>query len=168
MGRRRPDEVDVTQLPAFATGVWGQGTGQSIGVLGNAPLIGVWGAACPPGPPILPVGATPSGLWGQTNLDGGVGVLARHETGGTALAVEGRASFSGVGGGVLDRRGDAFIGDPQIRADSHVIVTLQGDPGKGAPWVDIQPGKGFFVHMTEATNRRVPFSYMVLDAREAA
>ena len=69
---------------------------------------------------------------------------------------------------MLDRRGDAFIGDPHIRADSHVIVTLQGDPGKGAPWVDIQAGKGFFVHMTEATNRRVPFSYMVLDAREAA
>ena len=49
-----------------------------------------------------------------------------------------------------------------------MIVTLQGDPGKGAPWVDIQPGQGFFVHMTEATNRRVPFSYLVLDAREAA
>ena len=95
-------------------------------------------------------------------------MLARHEGGGTALAVEGRASFAGVGGGTLDRRGDAFIGDPHIRADSHVIVTLKGDPGKGGIWVEIQPGKGFMVHMTEPTNRAVPFSYMVLDAREAA
>jgi hypothetical protein len=169
-GAAGPTEVDVTQVPAFSTGVWGQGTGASVGVLGNARLIGVWGAASktPPGPPVLPAVQTPSGLWGQTDIAGGVGVLARHEGGDTALAVEGRASFSGVGGGMLDRRGDAFIGDPHIRADSHVIVTLQGDPGKGAPWVDIQPGKGFFVHMTEATNRRVPFSYLVLDAREAA
>jgi hypothetical protein len=170
-GAAGPTEVDVTQVPAFATGVWGQGTGQSVGVLGSAPLIGVWGAASatPPGPPILPAVQTPSGLWGQTDLANGVGVLARHQTGGgTALAVEGRAAFAGVGGGTLDRRGDAFIGDPHISADSHVIVTLQGDPGKGAPWVDITPGKGFAVHMTEATNRKVPFSYLVLDAREAA
>jgi len=168
-GAAGPDEVDVTQVPAFATGVWGQGTGQSVGVLGNAPLIGVWGAAGKgPGPTQLPAIQQPSGLWGQTDIAGGVGVLARHENGGTALAVDGRAALAGVGGGTLNRRGDAFIGDPQIRGDSHVIVTLRGDPGKGAPWVEIMPGKGFAVHMTEATNKSVPFSYLVLDAREAA
>jgi hypothetical protein len=168
-GAAGPAEVDVSQVPAFATGVWGQGTGRSVGVLGNAPLIGVWGAASgQPGPVQLPAVQTPSGLWGQTDMANGVGVLARHEGQGTALAVQGRASFSGVGGGTLNRRGDAFIGDPGISADSHVIVTLKGDPGKGGIWVEIQPGKGFMVHMTEPTNRAVPFSYMVLDAREAA
>ncbi|HYA09307.1 MAG TPA: hypothetical protein VEG24_06925, partial [Gaiellaceae bacterium] len=168
-GAAGPDEVDVTQVPAFVTGVWGQGTGRSVGVLGNAPLIGVWGAAGDnPGPPDLPAVQTPSGLWGQTDLAGGVGVLALHEGGGTALAVQGRAAFAGVGSGVLNRRGDAFVADPAIGADSHVIVTLRGDPGRGGPWVEIRPGRGFAVHMTEATNRAVPFSYLVLDAREAA
>ena len=168
-GAAGPTEVDVSVVPAFSTGVWGQGTGQSVGVLGNAPLIGVWGAALePPGPQQLPAVQTPSGLWGQTDIAGGVGVLARHQGGGTALAVEGRASFSGVGGGTLNRRGDAFVADPGISADAHVIVTLKGDPGKGGPWVEIQPGKGFMVHMTEVTNRQVPFSYLVLDVREAA
>ena len=65
-GAAGPTEVDVSQVPAFSTGVWGQGTGESVGVLGNAPLIGVWGAASelPPGPPTLPAVQTPSGLWG--------------------------------------------------------------------------------------------------------
>ena len=170
-GAAGPTEVDVSQVPAFSTGVWGQGTGQSVGVLGNAPLIGVWGAASlePPGPPILPAVQTPSWALGPRPTSRAASAcLARHQAGGAALAVEGRASFTGVGGGTLDRRGDAFIGDPHISADSHVIVTLQGDPGKGAPWVEVMPGKGFVVHMTEAANKRVPFSYLVLDAREAA
>ncbi len=168
-GAAGPTEVDVSQVPTFATGVWGQGTGRSIGVLGNAPLIGMWGAASQaPGPPDLPAVQTPSGLWGQTDIRNGVGVLALHEGGGTALAVQGRAAFSGVGGGTLNRRGDAFVADPGIGADSHVIITLKGDPGRGGIWVEIQAGKGFMVHMTEATNRSVPFSYMVLDVREAA
>ena len=168
-GAAGPDELDVTQVPSFPTGVWGQASGRSIGVLGNAPFIGVWAlAAKAPGPPQLPAVQKPTGLWAQCDVEDGVGVLALHDGGGTALAVQGRAEFSGVGGGTLNRRGDAFIGDPHIRSDSLVIVTLNGDPGKGAPWVDIQPGKGFMVHMTEPTNRSVPFSYMVLDAREAA
>ena len=167
-GAAGPAEIDVTQVPGFPTGVWGQASGRSIGVLGNAPLIGVWGLAMKtPGPPQLPAVQTPTGLWGQSDGQG-VGVLALNDGGGTALAVQGRAAFSGVGGGTLNRRGDAFVADPEIGADSHVVVTLKGDPGKGAPWVEIQPGRGFTVHMTEPTNRSVPFSYMVLDAREAA
>jgi hypothetical protein len=156
-------DVSLNPQPLPPTGVWGQGGAEEIGVLGQG-QIGVWGAAAQAaGTPTLPAVQKPAGVWGQASEANAVGVIALNGDG-RALEVAGRAGFSGVGGGALDRRGDAFVSDPGIAATSHVIVTLQGDPGKGAPWVEIQPGKGFMVHMTQATNKSVPFSYLVLDA----
>ncbi len=160
----------ATQLPVvtFPTGVWGQSVRGGVGVLGASPLIGVWGAAQAEADVDLPAVQTPSGLWGQTDLSDGVGVLARHEKGGKALAVQGSAAFSGIGQAeVPPSQGSVFVAAGDVNGDSLVIVTLTGDPGNATTWVELQPGRGFIVHVTMKAKKALPFTYLVF-AREAA
>jgi hypothetical protein len=153
-------------LPSFPVGSWGQVAGAGgVGALSQG-HIGDWAATS--SVDVLqsndPARLPPTAMWAQANGPGETAALAVNPAG-TALAVEGRAAFSGVGRGQLPRGGTAFVADPAITDGSHVIVTLEGDPGKGAPWVEVQPGKGFVVHTTESTKATVPFSYLVIDGR---
>ncbi len=52
------------------TGVWGQGSGDAVGVLGQAERIAVWGAAADPTATQLPVVQFPTGVWGQSGPGG--------------------------------------------------------------------------------------------------
>ncbi len=159
-----------TQVPAvqFPTGAWGQSGAGGVGVLGASPLIGVWGAAQDEAAVDLPAVQTPSGVWGQTDLPGGVGVLARHEKEGTALAVQGNAAFSGIGTSQVPAlQGGVFVAAGDVNGDSLVIVTPTSDPGNAVTWVELVPGRGFFVHVTAKQRKALTFTYLVF-AREAA
>jgi hypothetical protein len=94
-----------------------------------------------------------------------VGVLAEHGFGGVGLRVVGRASFSTCGAdAVPSGRASHFVANAAVQADSHVGVTLTGDPGRASLlWVERQPGTGFVLHMSRNVAANVPFTYLIVE-----
>jgi hypothetical protein len=108
-------------------------------------------------------GTTGSGTGVDGHSRSGTGVRARSETG-VALSVEGPARFSTAGGGELPAGVDSvFVPVPAVTGDSHVSITLTGDPGaRQITWVERDPGSGFTVH----TSKKAPataFTYLVVE-----
>ena len=81
-----------------------------------------------------------------------------------ALSVRGRAAFSGVATGAIAARSDsAFVAAPTIGDGTLVSLTLTGDPGNATPWVEVQPGKGFIVHLTAKAKGPLSFTYLLIE-----
>lgn len=111
----------------------------------------------------------------------GIGVRASshgdEETGvssldGIALKVEGRAVFGSAGGDVVSAgQSSKFVENPLVTADSHISVTLTGDPGsRQLLWVERQPGGGFTVHVSGGGvgkkgggGAAIPFTYLIVE-----
>jgi len=84
---------------------------------------------------------------------------------GLALDVHGRAKFSTAGAGTIPaQQNSVVVSDPAVTADSHITMTLTGDPGSSASglpavvvWIERQPGVGFIARLS----RRVAFCHTV-------
>ncbi len=46
-------------------------------------------------------------------------------------------------------------------------LTFTANPGKSVPWVELQPGKGFVVHLSEPAKTDISFTYWMLDGTGA-
>jgi hypothetical protein len=97
----------------------------------------------------------------------GVGVVATCFDG-IALAVNGKAAFGTGGTDVIpEGQNSTFVPFSLVTEDSHISVTLAGDPGaRQLAWVEASPGLGFTVHLTPAPARRspeTPFTFLVVE-----
>lgn len=143
--------------------------GYTHGVIANSSELGVQARADGESG----VGVNAGGRWIGVYSEGGeVGVKA-ISTQGSALLVEGRASFTTAGSGSIPAGQDsASVGNSKVTALSHVTVTFTGDPGQAssAPgsrpvvvWVERQPGTGFVVHMSRGVRFATPFTYLIVE-----
>lgn len=138
--------IEGDALPnEFSPGVGVQGVSGSDQTFGDGPGIGVQGI---------------SGT--------GVGVEAISENG-LALNVAGKAAFSTAGAGTVPQgQNSVFVANSAVTADSHISVTLVGNPGnREVRWVARSPGSGFTVNVTPAPpNQRpaTPFTYLIVEA----
>ena len=122
---------------------------------GRGGFVGVEGTV--DGAPSVAVGVN-----GRVSAPTGVGVKAENTAGGPGLQVVGQASFSTIGSAEIPRGSAAVaIAAPAITANSHVTVTLVGDPGPPVvvQWIERQPGVGFVVHLTGKVTGTTPFTY---------
>ena len=115
-------------------------------------------------------GSTTSGAGVMGEADDGIAVYALASAPGIALWVQGQANFSTAGSGVIPASQDsAFVSNPAVTVQSHITVTLTGNPGafiSGVPvlhWVERQPGSGFVVHMTRRVGPATPFTYLIVE-----
>ena len=159
------------------SGVFGQNfaTGGGIGVHGRADDgTGVQGDSNV-GPGVRGTANVGTGVYGLGAAHGvhgaafreavGVGVLAEHAFGGVGLRVLGRASFSTCGADAVPAgQASRFVANASVQANSHVGVTLTGDPGRASlQWVERQPGAGFVLHMSRSVAASVPFTYLIVE-----
>lgn len=91
--------------------------------------------------------------------------------GGLALDVIGQARFSTAGNATIGAEEDSHVVPlPAVTADSHVSISLTGDPGdRSLKWVERDPGIGFRVHFVGGHPRRRPtvtFSYLMVEPGE--
>ena len=143
----------VASGPGFGeAGQFGQGSGTGVEGLSRTGT-GVRGTSVD-GP----------GIHGQSTT--GPGGLFQSDSG-LALEVAGRALFSTAGtGNVAQGQSSAFVASPAITANSHVSVTLVGNPGpRQLGWVQRAPGSGFTVHLTSSPGAKpkTPFTYLVVE-----
>ena len=94
--------------------------------------------------------------------------LAPDPDGGLALDVVGKARFSTAGAGtVLRNQNTAFVANPAVTANSHITVTLAGNPGnRYLQWVERNPGVGFTVRLAQVSagpRPPTPFTYLIVE-----
>lgn len=145
--------------------------------LGGADVTGVVGVSgegadygAGPGTGVRGSSGTGNGVEGITT-GGGNGVEARCGVGGNslvglALLVRGKSAFSTVGSGFVPAgRNNIFVPNPAVTDESHITVTLAGDPGpRELKWVERRPGSGFVVHLSPASQRpRTPLTYLIVE-----
>lgn len=131
----------VVGLSNDLTGVLGFG---STGVHGLGPVVGVHG-----------VGTT--GVKAElAGFAGGVGF---------ALEVVGKSRFSTAGSGSIPSgTSSATIANSAVTGQSHVSVTVTGNPGRAQlQWVDRQPGTGFVVHLSRKVRTATPFTFLIVE-----
>lgn len=149
---------------ATGSGVLGLNNGTGPGVKGLSDGTGVRGEGAPG---VSGFSSTGVGVLGEA--DNGIGVYASSNSF-IALYVQGPASFSTAGNGRIPTGQDsAFVANPAVTAQSHVTVTLTGNPGmfiSGTPvtvWVERQPGTGFVVHLSRRVGPATPLSYLIVE-----
>ncbi len=146
-------EVDLDSAnPTLGPGVGvGGQSGSGFGVIGvSDSSVGVVG-----------ISTGSAGVVGSSQ--DGIGVQATSPSG-IALDVVGEARFSTIGDGIVsDKRDEATIIDAAVSPDTHVMVTLISDPGKGNAfsWVDGADG-AFTVHLASKAKGDKSFTYFVL------
>jgi|RhiMethySRZTD1v2_1073278.scaffolds.fasta_scaffold286407_1 hypothetical protein len=175
-----------------APGVRGD-SGQGYGVEGQGELAGVRGMAngfnrngvrgdAPHGVGVVGISNDIYGVsgWGPTGVHGLGAVVGVHGVGrtgvkaelagfaagvGFALEVVGRSSFSTAGAGSIPSgNSSATVTSSAVTAQSHITVTLAGDPGRAVlQWVDRQPGTGFVVHLNRTVNTATPFTFLIVE-----
>ncbi|HUF54524.1 MAG TPA: hypothetical protein VMR52_12225 [Dehalococcoidia bacterium] len=158
------------------TGVIGEGRDAGVlGIVSSSPADDVNGNVEQAGVRGDAVGCTRKG---PCEPGIGIGVHGRSEAGtgvraevldpaGIALDVIGKARFSTAGAGAVPQSAaSAFVANEAVQPNSHVSVTLTGDPGKRQlNWVEIVAG-GFNVHMTDVPppqRTAVDFTYLVVE-----
>lgn len=157
---------DITSTTG--SGVLGLNNGTGPGVKGLSDGTGVRGEGAPG---VSGFSSTGVGVLGEA--DNGIGVYASSNSF-IALYVLGPASFSTAGSGTVPaNQNSAFVSNPGVTAQSHITVTLTGDPstvtvkGGSAPslilWVERQPGTGFVVHLTSRVGPATPFTYLIVE-----
>jgi hypothetical protein len=107
----------------------------------------------------------------------GIGVLGRSGSGtglrgesasGLALDVAGKARFSTAGSSTVPQgQNSVFVANAAVTADSHVSVTLAGNPGaRQLHYVSRSPGAGFTLNLTSAPppqRPQTPFTYLIVE-----
>lgn len=144
-----PRTIAIRGEAPNGAGVYGRGG--MDGVVGNGDICGVVGKS----EGIGVFGISPAG----------VGVRAESPEG-MALQVLGRSSFSTMGIGEVVRGQDsAWVDDPSVTKESHIMVTLTSDPKSEAAvsWVNRKKGLGFTVHLTHAVVKRTDFTYFIVE-----
>ncbi len=108
-----------------------------------------------------------TGVFGQAAGRGNTGVRAlAGDTGADALRVEGRSRFSTVGTGTFAAGASlASVLTPMVTADSHITVTLTGNPNAqvAVSWVSRAPGAGFRVLLTGNVAAATTFTYLIVE-----
>jgi hypothetical protein len=85
------------------------------------------------------------------------------------LVVGGRSSFATVGSGLIRAwQTSAVVTDDRVGPKSHIMVTLNGDPGSGrmVSWVKnrhAETAPGFTVVLNAPATRDVPFTYFIVN-----
>ena len=160
------------------------GFGGAAGVLGlNNDGPGVHGQAGSDGTPDVAavlgeaIGCVEKGPCGPGT---GIGVRGRSEAGigvqaevddpaGLALDVIGRARFSTAGSAVIPAgQNSAFVPNGNVTTNSHISVTLVGDPGgRYVRWVARSPAAGgFTIHLSSApppARPQTPLTYLIVE-----
>jgi hypothetical protein len=148
-------------------GVSGEASQSGIGVVGSTALgTGVSGNSGQ-GNGVAGTCDDPQGVGTSGSSTDGIGIHAVSQNG-QALRVEGRAAFTTAGSGTVPQgQNSVFVSNPAVTADSHISVTLVGDPGlRALQWLERSPGSGFTVHLSPAPgNRRpaTPFTYLIVE-----
>jgi hypothetical protein len=138
-----PDGVGVKGGCSGGTGVYGGGR---VGVRGDSNN---------------PKGI---GVWGFIRGDGGIGVLASSGTG-RALVVDGVASFSTAGAGLIPAKSSSVdVADARVTGNSHITLTFTDDPGNASvQWISRKPGVGFTVNLTQKVKGNISFTYLIVE-----
>jgi hypothetical protein len=173
---------------ALGRGVHGHSDGDGAGVMGDidsATGSGVLGLNNGTGPGVKGLsdgtavrgegavgvsGFSPTGVGVLGEGDNAIGVYASSNSF-IALYVQGPARFSTAGSGIIPAgQNSAFVANPAVTAQSHVTVTLTGNPvgsGLGLPpvvqWVERQPGTGFVVHLISRVGAATPLTYLIVE-----
>jgi hypothetical protein len=110
------------------------------------------------------------GVFGRS--EAGIGVKAKvDDPAGFALDVAGKARFSTAGSAVIPNgQNSVFVSDASVTDDSHISVTLVGNPGgmRAVQWVDRAPGSGFTVRLTPTGQKpETPLTYFVVEPASA-
>lgn len=84
-----------------------------------------------------------------------------------ALQVFGKSAFSTAGSAVIAGGEDAhFVPNPVVTGESHISLTLAGDPGPSqVSWIEQDPGSGFTVHLSRPLRKGsdVPLTYLIVE-----
>jgi hypothetical protein len=138
-----------------ATGVKGFTEGASIYSQDPRVLCGVHGFA-----------NTGTGVRGDSVSGFGVSAASQQ---GIALNVEGKAAFATAGNGVIEAGQSQITVSRQfhVTSDSHITVTLTGNPGNQAAveWIERTAGVGFTIHLNKRLANKTPFSYFIVEPR---
>jgi hypothetical protein len=104
------------------------------------------------------------GVLGEATA-GGVGVLARSLTPGKALLVEGVASFSTAGAGLIPAKSSsADVENTRVTGNSHITITFTDNPGSASvQWIARKPGVGFTVNLTDKVKASTSFTYLIVE-----
>ncbi|HUH16245.1 MAG TPA: hypothetical protein VML35_10205 [Gaiellaceae bacterium] len=114
------------------------------------------------------MGQSGSGTGVEGLTQSGIGVEARSDTPtGIALNVRGTSRFSTAGAAVLPGGDELlFVPNPAVTGESHISLTLAGDPGQShVSWIEQHPGAGFTVHLSRPLRRGqdVPLTYFITE-----
>jgi hypothetical protein len=147
------------------TGVLGVNNGSGPGVKGLSDGTAVRGEGA-----VGVSGFSSTGVGVLGEADNGIGVYASSNSF-IALYVQGPATFSTAGSGVIPAgQNSAFVANPAVTSQSHVTVTLTGNPvGSGlslppvVQWVERQPGAGFVVHLISRVGAATPLTYLIVE-----
>jgi hypothetical protein len=105
-------------------------------------------------------------MWAANHAAGGVGLLAAS-TGGTALQVQGVATFSRSGSGSIAKGHSTttVAGLTNIGTNALILVTLQGSPGSGVylKYAKRLASTKFQVVLNKAATAKVYFAWMILN-----
>lgn len=102
----------------------------------------------------------------------GIGVEARAGVGGDsldaiALNVRGKSRFSTAGAAVIPGGEEMlFVANPAVTGESHISLTLAGDPRQSqVSWIEQDPSAGFTVHLSRPLRKRqdVPLTYFIAE-----
>jgi len=160
------------------SGVSGKSWGSSgIGVSGTGPQYGVSGQSSGgDGVHGSSSGSGKCGVYGVNSASGcgvlgdtasGTGVMARATSGGTALKVEGRTTFTRSGNSWFPKgQSKVVIKIPGgVSANSKFLVTMQSSPGAGVflSYVTRDGSTGMKVRLNKASTAKASFAWMVLD-----
>jgi len=160
------------------SGVSGKSWGSSgIGVSGTGPQYGVSGQSnAGDGVHGTSSGSGKSGVYGANSSSGygvlgdtasGTGVMARATSGGTALRVEGRTTFTRSGNSWFPKgQSKVVIKIPGgVSANSKFLVTMQSSPGSGVflSYVTRDGSTGMKVRLNKVSTAKASFAWMVLD-----
>ena len=111
-------------------------------------------------------GAGQFGMWAANNAPGGVGLRA-SSTDGTALQVQGAASFSRSGRGSIAKgqSSTTVTGLTNLGTNALILVTLQGSAGTGVVlrYAKRLASTKFQVVLNKAATSKVYFAWMVLN-----
>jgi hypothetical protein len=174
------DGVEGHSVIDNKSGVWGHNDAPSgMGVTGDGGFAGVWGrSATGDGVRGQSSTATKSGVYGLTGSDtgygvfgaalgAGAGVAALAGPTGTALHVEGKASFtrSGVAAVAKNKTYVTITVPSGVATTAKFLVTLQGNAGAtvGVAYAKRTAATTFRVYFTKKTTKASHVGWMVLD-----
>jgi len=114
---------------------------------------------------VLGFSESPVGTGVRGECSGGIGVYA-FSSAGKALRVDGVASFSTAGAGLIPAKSSSVdIADTRVTGSSHVTITFTDNPGKSisVQWIARKPGVGFTVNLTDKVARNTSFTYLIVE-----